>query len=88
MRKAGDEMADQHSLLETLHDATHRVPGVPEHADRPAGHQGVTHHGRPTHIVAAALRSPGGARNHSAARPPRVLAAWQRRIAALFGQEI
>jgi len=27
-------------------------------------------------------------RNHSDARPPRVLVAWQRRVAAIFGQDI
>jgi hypothetical protein len=53
----------------------HRLPGVPGHVDRPAGHQGRPHrHHR--------------ARNHSAARPPRVLIAWQRRIAAFFGRQL
>jgi hypothetical protein len=56
-----------------LHWATHRIPGVPAHVEQPAGHQGRTHHHR--------------GRNHSPARPPRVMVGWQRRIAAFFGQE-
>jgi hypothetical protein len=57
-----------------LHWATHRIPGVPAHAERPAGHQGRTRHDRRW--------------NHSPARRPRVMVAWQRRIAAFFGQEL
>jgi hypothetical protein len=75
--------SDERSLLDTLHEATHRIPGVPDHAARPAGPQGGTRHGRST----AEPRS-SGHRNHSPAKPPRVLVAWQRRIAALFGQEL
>jgi hypothetical protein len=71
-------MTDKPQLLAALHEATHRVPGVPDHRDHPAGHQGrdhdTHHHGRPAH--------------HGSGRPPRVLVAWQRRIAALFGQEV
>src|ERR1700755_2610383 len=63
-------MTHEHPFRDLLHGATHRVPGVPAHVDRPAGHQGGTHHSI-TH-------------NHSSTRPPRVLVAWQRRIAALF----
>ncbi|MEA5364464.1 hypothetical protein VA596_33375 [Amycolatopsis sp., V23-08] len=59
----------------SFHGLLHRIPGVPAHVEQPAGHQGTTHHGR---------RS----RGHSAARPPRVLVAWQRKIAAFFGQEL
>jgi hypothetical protein len=66
-----------------LHRLTHRLPGVPSHAERPAGHQGTTTHGRD----AAPQPSPHHGWNHSPARPPRFLPAWQRRIAALFGQE-
>ena len=69
-------MTDEHSFRGLLHRATHRVPGVPAHAEQPAGHQGTTHgHARL------------GSRAHTA-RPPRVLVAWQRPIAALFGQEL
>jgi hypothetical protein len=71
--------------LDQLHEATHRIPGVPEHVDHPAGHQGRSnqpHHPR--------LTNP--AREHASinhpARRPRVLIAWQRRIAAFFGQWI
>jgi hypothetical protein len=86
--------SDERSLLATLHEATHRIPGVPDHADRPAGHHGDTHHGgthhrgRTAHASTTKRRSPGHPRNHSPGRPPRVLVAWQRRIAALFGQDL
>ena len=82
-------MTNKHSLRGLLHRATHRVPGVPGHAEQPAGHQGMPAQGR--------TRRPGGAaahpslnhrRNHSPARPPRFMAAWQRRIAAFFGREL
>ncbi|MEV4298879.1 hypothetical protein [Microbispora rosea] len=85
-------MRHRHSLRDLLHRATHRIPGVPAHAE----HQGqarhaqgwqhsLTHHRahrRPHH------RSRHHGVNHSPARPPRVLAAWQTRIARLFGQEL
>jgi hypothetical protein len=69
-------------MRELLHRVTHRVPGVPAHTERPAGHQGSTNHGR----RGADDRS-NGRWNHSPARPPRFMAAWQRRIAALFGRK-
>ncbi|WP_433519469.1 hypothetical protein ACQP2T_30365 [Nonomuraea sp. CA-143628] len=77
-------MRHQHSLRDLLHWATHRVPGIPAHTERPAGHQGQARHGHgrrhsPTHHHGF---------DHSPARPPRVLAAWQTRIARLFGQEL
>jgi len=81
-------MSDQRSLLDTLHEATHRVPGVPAHVNRAAGNQGNSPHGRMPHASIVTRRSPGRTSNHSPARPPRVLAAWQRRIAAFFGQEL
>lgn len=71
-------MTHEHSLRGLLHRATHRVPGVPAHAERPPGHQGRRHHGH-------AWRASNAVRRH---RPPRVLVAWQRRIAAFFGQEL
>ena len=61
-------------MTDSFHDLLHRIPGVPAHVEQPSGHQGTARHG---HV----------SRNHSAARPPRVLVAWQRRIAAFFGQE-
>ncbi|MFG2040835.1 hypothetical protein [Dactylosporangium sp. NPDC048998] len=65
-----------------LHRLTHRVPGVPEHADRPRGHQGRSPrlHGRSPSLNQAL--------NHADGRRPRVLVAWQRRIAALFGRPL
>jgi hypothetical protein len=80
-------MSDPRTLLGTLHQATHRVPGVPPHRERAAGHQGETHHGRAP-ATTTDRGAPGHSRNHSPARPPRVLVAWQRRIAALFGQAL
>jgi hypothetical protein len=65
-------MTDRNAFRDLAHRATHRIPGVPAHVEHPAGHQGTAHH---------------ASRNHSPARPPRVLVAWQRRIAAFFGQE-
>lgn len=77
-------MTDEHSLRGLLHRASHRIPGVPAHAERPAGHQGHARHGRAWRHSGAHHRS----QNHSSARPPRLLVAWQRRIAAFFGQEL
>jgi len=65
------------NMRSLLHWVTHRVPGVSTHAERPAGHQGGV----------APRRSPDHRWNHSAARPPRFLPAWQRRIGAFFGQD-
>ncbi|MEV6633542.1 hypothetical protein AB0M54_22615 [Actinoplanes sp. NPDC051470] len=73
-------MATKHSFRGLLHGASHRVPGVPAHVERAAGHQGTTDQGR-------SQRPLNRRRNHSPARPPRFLAAWQRRVAAFFGQE-
>jgi len=74
-------MTDERWFRGLLHRATHRIPGVPAHAEPPAGHQ-------------ARADRDGGPRpslnrrwNHSPARPPRVMAAWQNRIAAYFGQD-
>ena len=81
-------MTDEHSFRGLLHRAMHRIPGVPTHAEQSAGHQGTTHHGRTWHGSPAHQRSQNLGRNHSTARPPRVLVTWQRRIAAFFGQEL
>ncbi|MFD1541092.1 hypothetical protein [Nonomuraea guangzhouensis] len=76
-------MSHRHSLRDLLHWTTHRIPGVPAHTERPTGHQGQARHG---HEQRHSLTHHHGF-NHSPARPPRVLAAWQTRIARLFGQE-
>jgi hypothetical protein len=68
-------MTKAHAIL---HRVTHRIPGVPAHTEQPAGHQHTTAHDRPQHH----------GRNHSLARPPRFMSAWQRRVAALFGQQL
>jgi hypothetical protein len=84
-------MTGKHSLRDLLHRATHRVPAVPAHAERPSGHQGSAPHGGAGRPSAAHHRSWNRRFNrkfnHTSARPPHVLAAWQNRIAALFGQE-
>jgi hypothetical protein len=74
-------MTTNRSLRGLLHRATHRIPAVPAHADQPAGHHGTTVHGHPGRRGGP---SPNRGRN---ARPPRFMPAWQRRIAAFFGQE-
>ncbi|MFC9559414.1 hypothetical protein [Agromyces sp. NPDC056965] len=79
-------MTDKRTLLDALHETTHLVPGAPAHAIRPTGHQGGTRHGRTAQAATAARRRHGGAGAHPA-RPPRVLVAWQRRIAEFFGRE-
>lgn len=83
-------MSDQHPIRDALHEATHRVPGVPPHVDQPAGHQGTAHpsdasHGRanPHH----AHRPRPSASHPNSTRAPRVLVSWQRRIAALVGAD-
>ncbi|HEY3006620.1 MAG TPA: hypothetical protein VGJ63_00955 [Micromonosporaceae bacterium] len=84
-------MTDDHSFTRLLHRATHRIPGVPTHAERPAGHQGDAQHGRARRRGDApqpSRPSPNNRWNRSPAHPPRVMAAWQRRIAALFGQDL
>ena len=94
-------MTHQHSLRDLLHAATHRIPGVPAHAERTAGHQGRARHGERTAGHQGRARHGDGWRhsptrhraqnhgfNHSPARPPRVLVAWQARIARFFGQEL
>ena len=63
-------------MKEALHRAIHRLPGVPEHVDRPAGHQGRTLRNRPHKRVQHEVRQ------------PKVLVAWQRRIGRLFGREL
>ena len=67
------------ALARTLHDLTHRLPGVPAHVDaadrrshgRADASPGLRKHGaRPPHA-------------HHHQDPPRVLVAWQNRIARL-----
>ncbi|KAA2254046.1 hypothetical protein F0L68_31015 [Solihabitans fulvus] len=81
-------MTAQHTFRDLAHSAMHRIPGVPAHVEHPAGHQGTTHHGRARHHSVAHHHARNGRWNHSPARRPRVLAAWQRWIASVFGQEL
>ncbi|MBO3741881.1 hypothetical protein [Actinoplanes flavus] len=66
-------MTTRGSLADLLHRATHRVPGVPAHAERRPG--------------ATPRLSLNHRWNHSPARPPRFLPGWQHRIATLFTRE-
>jgi hypothetical protein len=81
-------MANDRSFRGLLHWALHRIPGVPARGERPAGHQGTKLHGRARRRGTAPHPSPNHGRNHSPARPPRFMPAWQRRIAAFFGREL
>ena len=81
-------MTTERSLGSLLHWATHRIPGVPAHAERPAGHQGTAVHGRERRRGVAPRPSLNHRWNHSPVRPPRFMLAWQRRIAAFFGREL
>jgi hypothetical protein len=71
-------MTNKRSFRGLLHRATHHIPGVPAHAEQPAGHHGG----------GAAHGSLNHRRNHSSTRPVRFMPAWQRRIAAFFGREL
>jgi hypothetical protein len=80
------------NLIRPLHEATHRVPGVPEHREAPRGHQSPTRHGRSLQNRATTSRggSAGAPRHHGRTRhdvPPRVLVRWQNRIARLFARQ-
>jgi hypothetical protein len=96
-------MTNERSWRGLLHRATHRIPGVPAHAERSARHQGaaaghqstvarhqgtVDHGGARHHGGIAAHASPKQRWNHSPGRPARFMPAWQRRIAAFFGREL
>lgn len=81
-------MTGEHSFRDLLHWATHRVPGIPAHAERPAGHQGRARHGGARGHSLTHHRSSNHAMNHTSARPPRVLAAWQHWVAAFFGEDL
>ena len=81
-------MTNERSLRGLLHWATHRIPGVPAHAERRAGHQGTAVRGRARRRSVAPHPSLNHRWNHSPARLPRFMLAWQRRIAAFFGREL
>ena len=81
-------MSQRPSLRDLLHWATHQVPGIPAHTTRPAGHQGQARHDHGRRHSPTRHRAHQQGFNHSPGRPPRVLAAWQTRIARLFGQEL
>jgi hypothetical protein len=79
-------MSKDRTMLEAVHEATHRMPGVPPHRDQPQGHQGTTRHGRPFR----GQHGHGGSHHQGSAaahgRPPRVLVGWQNWIAGLLSR--
>ncbi|MGI9822463.1 hypothetical protein [Agromyces sp. Marseille-Q5079] len=71
------------TLVSVLHDATHLVPGVPEHGEAPASER----HSRSRTDARRHGRGPrlqNSRRHHQA--PPRVLVAWQAWIARQVGR--
>lgn len=82
-------MSKDRTLSETLHEATHRLPGVPEHRELPAGHQGTARHGRSLQSRPLQDRGTGSHQGSAPAhdRPPRVLASWQNWIGGLFSRK-
>lgn len=71
---------NEKSLTEQVHEATHRVPGVPEHskAERLNSRGGLPN--RP--LENKPLQ---GDRSNHPNRKPRVLVNWQQKIARFFG---
>jgi hypothetical protein len=67
-------------MANKLHELMHRLPGVPEHIEQPPRHHGTAKN--------HPARRANQRWNHSPARPPRFMAGWQRRIAALFGSRV
>jgi hypothetical protein len=81
-------MSDVHTGGGLLHRLTHKIPGVPAHTDRPSGHQGGSPRSQNHSPRRQGAQGRTPSRNHTAERPPRVLAGWQRRIAAFFDREL
>jgi hypothetical protein len=82
-------MSKGHGVLDALHEATHRAPGVPQHQDHPTGHRGSTRHGQS--FRKRPLQDRGAGSHHGSVRahdrPPRVLVGWQNWIAGLFSRK-
>jgi len=76
------------TVAKALHEAMHRVPGVPEHQDYSPGHQGTTGHGQS--LQHRPLQGRGARRHQGSApghhQPPRVLVGWQNWIGGLFSR--
>jgi hypothetical protein len=68
-------------LTAALHDATHRVPGVPAHRAEADGPRIPARHGQ--RLRGAHPHLQNARRRHDA--PPRILVGWQNRIARLVG---
>ena len=77
-------MSTDHTALNALHEATHRLPGTPPHQELPTGHQGTTDHGRSLQNDRAAGLHHGSVPTHD--RPRRMLVGWQNWIAGRFSR--
>ncbi|GAA1948833.1 hypothetical protein [Agromyces allii] len=79
-------MSRDRTVEAALHEATHRIPGVPEHHEAPTGHQRASRHGESFQARTQRHGGDGSPRGSAPAhgRPPRVLVSWQNRIARLF----
>jgi hypothetical protein len=73
-------MSTDHTPLDALHEATHRLPGTPPHPDHPTGHQGTAYHGQSVPNRA----HHGSVPAHD--RPRRMLVGWQNWIAGRFSR--
>ena len=73
-------MAKDRTVVDALHEATHRVAGTPPHRDHPTGHQGTTDHGRSFH------HGPHHGPVPAHDRPRRMLVGWQNWIAGRFSR--
>lgn len=70
------------SAQEQLHEAMHRIPGVPEHSEAKNLNNRGGLQNRPYKN-----RQRGAQVNHPA-RQPKVLIGWQKKVAKFFGTEI
>jgi hypothetical protein len=69
------------TVIDALHEATHRVPGVPAHDELAARGGRAAHDHRARNPRRTGHRHPA---RHRHTVPPRVLVTWQNRIARLF----
>jgi hypothetical protein len=71
------------TISSALHDATHRVPGVPDHHENSRHARSRSHVGGPR--AQSHLRHRQASQGHQA--PPRILIAWQNWIARVVGRK-
>ena len=73
-------MPKDRTVVDALHEATHRVAGTPPHRDHPTGHQGATDHGQ------SLQHGPHHGPIPAHDRPRRMLVGWQNWIAGRFSR--